>query len=375
MKIYKTAVIGTGFIGVAHIEALRRLGNVDIVAICDTFGVEEKAKKLLVKNVYTDYKKMINELNLDFVHICTPNFTHFPIAKYALEHDINVVLEKPLTLNIDEAQKLTELANSKRLINAVNYHNRMYPACSFSKNFIANKKIGDVISINGAYIQDWLLYNTDYSWRLNSSESGITRAVADIGSHWMDLVEYITGLKIIEVFAEFKTVYPQRKKPKEHVEAFSHDELNDFTLIDIDTEDIALIMYRFDNGAIGNVTISQMAAGIKNRIDILVSGTKASLEWRLDSLSDVSIGYRDKPTETYTKDLYLMNDVKDLIDYPAGHMEGFPDAFKQTFKQIYNQPNNKSYATFKDGLRQMILNQKIYDSAVKHTWIKVTEEK
>ncbi len=373
MKIYKTAVIGTGFVGVAHIEALRRLGNVKIIAICDTFGIEEKAKKLFVKKAYTDYKKMIDELDLDFVHICTPNYTHYPIAKYALEHDINVVLEKPLTLNISEALNLTKLAKSRNLINAVNYHNRMYPAPSFSKRFIESNKIGNIFLVNGVYIQDWLLYDTDYSWRLNSNESGITRAVADIGSHWIDLVEYITGLKIVEVFAEFKTVFAKRKKPTGNVESFSNEKTNNYSLINIDTEDMALVMFRFENEAIGNLTISQMSAGIKNRIDLLISGTNASLEWKLDDLSNVKIGYRDKADEIYPKDLSLMKNVKNLIDYPAGHMEGFPDAFKQNFKQIYSQPEHKSYATFEDGLRQMILNQKIYDSAKEHKWIKIME--
>ncbi len=375
MKKFKTAVIGTGFIGVVHIEALRRLGNVEVVAICDTFNVEEKAKQLYIDNTFTDYKKMIDQLDLDFVHVCTPNNTHYPIAKYALENNINVVLEKPLTLNIKEAKELAELAESKNLINAVNYHNRLYPACAYAKTLVEQGKIGNVFSVNGTYIQDWLLYDTDYSWRLNSNESGLTRAVADIGSHWMDLVEYITGNKITEVFAEFKTVHPRRKKSLGETKTFSTNKSDNYELIDIDTEDMAMIMYRFDNGAIGNATFSQMSAGIKNRIEMLLSGDKASLEWNLANLTDVQIRYRDKPTEIISKDTILMPEVKDLIDYPSEHMEGFPDAFKQVFKQVYNQPKRKLYANFKDGLRQMILNEKIYESARTSTWVKIDEVK
>ncbi|XMB72855.1 Gfo/Idh/MocA family oxidoreductase [Mycoplasmatota bacterium WC30] len=375
MKKFKTAVIGTGFIGVVHVEALRRLGNVEVVAICDTFNVEAKAKQLYINNAFTDYKKMMDQLDLDFVHVCTPNNTHYPIAKYALENNINVVLEKPLTLNIQEAKELTELAESKNLINAVNYHNRLYPACAYAKTLVEQGKIGEVFSVNGTYIQDWLLYDTDYSWRLNSNESGLTRAVADIGSHWMDLVEYITGNKITEVLAEFKTVYPRRKKSLGDTKTFSTNKADTYELIDIDTEDIAMIMYRFDNGAVGNATFSQMTAGIKNRIEILLSGDQASLEWNLADLTDLKVRYRDKPTEVISKDPQLMPEVKSLIDFPSEHMEGFPDAFKQVFKQVYNQPEIKLYANFKAGLRQMILNEKIFESARTNAWVKIDEVK
>lgn len=374
MKKFKTAVIGTGFIGVVHIEALRRLGNVEVVAICDLHNATEKAKEFHVENAYSDYKVMIDELGLDFVHICTPNFTHYPIAKYALENNVNVVLEKPLTMNIEEAEELVKLAESKNLINAVNYHNRLYPACAFSKHIIENGDLGEVVSINGMYVQDWLLYETDYSWRLNSSESGKTRAVADIGSHWMDLVEYMSGLKIAEVFAEFKTIYPKRKKIIGEIKTFTTSKSDSYKEIDIDTEDLAMVLFRFDNGAVGNVTISQIAAGKKNTIEVLVSGKKASLEWNLNDLSNVVLGYRDKPNQVITKDYLLMSSVKDLIDFPSGHAEGFPDAFKQAFKQIYNQPKRTLYADFKVGLRQMVLNEAIYQSAKTSSWIKVKNE-
>lgn len=371
MKKFKSAVIGAGFIGIAHVEALRRLGNVEVVAICNRHNAEEIAQKLSVEKAYTDYRKLIDEEELDFVHICTPNVSHYEITKYALEKNINVVLEKPLTYSVEEAVELTELAESKKLINAVNFHNRFYPACAYARKYIEKDNLGNIILINGVYLQDWLLHETDYSWRLVGDESGITRSVADIGTHWMDLVEYLTGLRIVEVFADFKTVYQQRKKPLGPVQSFAQISANNYQNIDIDTEDIASVLYRFDNGAVGSLTVSQMVAGIKNRIDVLVSGTKASLEWKLDDLSNLKIGYRDKPMEIITKDYLLMSEVKDLIDFPSGHMEGYPDAIKQVFKQVYSDSEEKFYATFRDGLRQMVLNQAIYDSAKKNEWVKV----
>jgi len=373
MKKFRTGIVGAGFIGIAHVEALRRLGNIDVVALSERYNCKEKAKQLFIEHAYEDFKKMIDEQELDFVHICTPNNTHFQIAKYALENNINVILEKPMTFTVEEAEILTKLVDENNLINAVNFHNRLYPTSIHIKNLIQTKEIGDIITINGSYLQDWLLYDTDYSWRLNSKESGLTRAVADIGSHWMDLVEYLTGLKIVEVLAEFKTQYPIRKKPIGNVESFSNKKNDDYEPVEIDTEDLALLVFKFNNGAIGSSTISQVSAGNKNNLNVQISGTKASLNWSLPDLENIHVGYRDQPNKIIPKDYSMTSDATSAIDYPAGHTEGFPDAIKQVFKEVYNQPNDKHYADFSDGLRQMVLSDKIYESAKNRKWIKIEE--
>jgi predicted dehydrogenase len=378
MKKFKTAIVGVGFIGVAHIEALRRLGNVEIVAICDQFNIQDKAEQLNVNHFYTDYKEMIKNEELDFIHICTPNNTHYDIASYAMNHHINVVLEKPMTVTVEEAKKLLVLSKTFNVVAAVNFHNRLYPATSHIKHMIKNQEIGRVFSIQGVYIQDWLLYQTDYSWRLNSKTSGKTRAVADIGSHWLDLMEYMTGQKIVEVLAEFQTVYPIRKKATKALKTFETASA-DMTYDDmpIDTEDVAVVTFKTNEGSLGNVYISQMAAGRKNRIQFLITGEKASIEWSLDDLSNVSVGFRDQANQVITKDQLLMPDASNLIDYPAGHMEGFADAFKQNFKNIYTSVEHpqkqKLFADFSDGLRQMELDDKIYESANLRKWVKIDE--
>ncbi len=378
MRKYKTGIVGVGFIGVAHIEALRRLGNIEVVAICDQFGVEEKASSLNVNHYYTDYKEMIEKENLDFIHICTPNNTHYEIATYAINKHINVVLEKPMTVTVEEAKKLVLLAKTFNVVAAVNFHNRLYPATAYMKHMIMSNDIGRVFSIQGVYVQDWLLYQTDYSWRLISKTSGKTRAIADIGSHWLDLMEYVTGDRIVEVLSEFQTVYPVRKKATKPLETFA-TATNDMTYDDIpiDTEDVAIVNFKTASGILGNVYISQMVAGKKNRIHLLISGEKASIEWNLEDLSDIKVGFREKPNQIITKDQIMMHAVKDLINYPSGHMEGFPDAFKQNFKNIYQaveHPDQKSYyATFEDGLRQMVLNEKIYESAQLRKWVTINE--
>ncbi len=371
MKKIRVAVVGLGFVGVLHVEALRRLGNIEVVAICDSYQAQKKAKQLYIEAAYDDFKKMIDEVNPDFIHICTPNVSHYDIAKYALNHGVNVVLEKPMTYTIEQARELYYLAKDKHLINAVNFHNRLYPAPAYIKSMIQKDQIGDVFSVNGHYVQDWMLFETDYSWRLNSSESGKTRVIADIGSHWIDLVEYMTGLEVVEVLADFKILYETRKKAIGQIESFNTLVTDQYEDIKIDTEDVATLLLRFSNGALGNAIFSQACAGKKNEIEVLISGKKASLQWSLDTHSDVKIGYRNKPNEIITKDFLLMKEVSNSFDYPAGHTEGYGDAFKQVFKNVYHESKPKLYANFYDGLRQMIINEKIYQSAKTSSWVKI----
>lgn len=378
MKQFKTAVIGVGFIGVAHIEALRRLGNVEVVAISDQVDLEKKAEQYSIPNYFKDYKQMIDVCDLDFIHICTPNNTHYEIAKYAIMKKINVVLEKPMTVSVAEAKELVQLAEENGVVAAINFHNRLYAATAYIKKQIEKNTYGDIFSMSGAYIQDWLFYQTDYSWRLVSKTSGKTRAVADIGSHWLDLVEYMTGHRITDVLATFKTVYETRKKATKPVETFSKAS-SDMTYDDvhIDTEDLAVVTFKTDKGALGNVYISQMVAGKKNRINVLLSGTKRSVEWRLEDLEKVVIGSRDDGEQIILKDKLMMADVASQIDYPSGHTEGFPDAFKQAFKQIYHKAKDSSfiplYAQFKDGLHMMVLDEHIYESAQTGKWVHIDE--
>ncbi len=371
MKKIRVAVVGVGFVGLLHIEALRRLGNVEVVAICDSFNAQKRGRDLYIENTYTDYEEMIDKEKLDFIHVCTPNNSHFEIAKYALNKNVNIVLEKPMTYTIDEAKELYYLSQEKKLICAVNFHNRLYPAPAYIHNIVKKGDIGEVTSVTGYYVQDWMLYETDYSWRLIVEESGKTRVIADIGSHWIDLVEYTTGLEVDEVFADFKTVYETRKKAVGHIESFSTDAADEYEDIPIDTEDIATLLIRFNNGAIGSAIFSQSVAGKKNNIEVLISGTKATAEWSLTNHSDVKIGHRFKPNETITKDFILMKELAGTFDYPAGHTEGYADAFKQVFKQVYNGNSLGLYATFYDGLRQMIINERIYESAKTSSWVKI----
>lgn len=377
MKTYKAGVIGTGFIGVAHVEALRRLGNVEVTAIADSQDHKIKAEMMNVPNSFADYKEMIDTLELDMIHICTPNNTHNEIAMYAMKKGINVICEKPMTKTADEAKEMCDYAKEHNIVNAVNFHNRFNPMVHHIKRMVKNGELGEIISVHGGYVQDWLLLETDFNWRINSKESGQTRAVADIGSHWIDTVEYVTQLKVTEVFAEFLTYHKKRKKFLKPVETFSKAQDNaEYEEVPIDTEDIAVVMLRFDNGAVGNAFISQMFSGRKNKISLFIGGSRQSAEWDSERLNEMIIGERDNFNKIFDKDPAILSpETQKIVDYPGGHVEGFPDTFKQCFRQVYksieNKGENYDFATFEDGYRQMILEEKIFESANLGKWVKI----
>ena len=377
MKVYRTGIIGVGFIGKVHLETVRRLGNVEVVALADKFLAREVAEQLNVPNAFEDYREMIDTMNLDVVHICTPNNTHFEMTMYALDHGVNVVLEKPMAVTIEEAELMRQKAEETGLTCGINFHNRFYPMTNHLMNIIRDGELGDIFTITGRYTQDWLLYDTDYSWRLESATSGNTRAVADIGSHWMDLAQFVSGQKITAVCADFQTIHPYHKKPKGNVLAFSApNEDDEFDLVPIDTEDNACVMLRFEGGAKGTAFFSQVIAGSSVDIDLLVGGYKKSAEWNSSQVNHLKIGKRDSFNEVGEKGATIVHkNTLPLIAYPLGHHEGFVDAFKQCFREIYESIDNKDkeyhYATFADGVYEMKVCDTIFQSAKEQRWIEI----
>lgn len=366
MKRLKAAVIGVGFIGEAHVEALKRVPYVDVVAIVDGIGAAEKAAKLDVPNYFQDYKEMIEVCKPDCIHVCTPNHTHKEISLYAFEHGVHVICEKPMARDAEEAREMVEAAEKSGLVNAINFHNRYYPVIHNLRNMIKDGELGDIYTVHGGYLQDWLLYDTDFNWRIVSKNSGKTRAISDLGCHWIDLAEYVTGQRVTEVFAEFKNVHPKRKQMTE----------NGYQEVDVDTEDLAYIMLRFDGGALGNGAISTIFSGKKNQTTLLVSGSKMSAEWDNEKVENLLLGYRDETNRLMVKNpKNAHKDTAPIITYPAGHMEGFPDAFKQNFTAIYGairgQKPANPFATFADGLHQMEICDKLFESAQTGKWVKL----
>ena len=381
MEKIKVAVAGLGFIGPAHIEALRRLPNVEVVAVSDVNedDARQKANQLGVAHSYGDFQQLLQHEGVACVHICTPNFLHYEMAKAALQAGKHVVVEKPLATTSQEGEELVSLAKESGLVNAIHFNLRYYPLVRQMRAMREKNELGDVYSVIGTYLQDWLYYDTDYNWRLEPDQSGESRAIADIGSHLLDLVEYISGLTITEVLADFSTVHQQRKKPLKAVETYSGMTLKpeDYEDVPINTEDHANVLLRFDNGNKGVATVSQVSAGRKNQLKLEISGSKETLAWCSESPNEVWIGKRDTHNGVLMRDPGLVHEsARSAITFPGGHNEGFPDTSKQMFKEVYaaveaGKQSTDTYATFADGLRELILCEKIIESNKKQAWVKV----
>ncbi len=381
MKI-QAGIIGTGFIGPVHIGALRRLANIHVRALADDGDEtsEKKALELGVDRWYGDYREMLRDDQLQVVHVCTPNHLHYEATKAALEAGKHVICEKPLAMSVAEAEELTELAQTKGLINVINFNIRYYPLIRQLRTMVDRGDMGRIFSIHGSFLQDWLYYDTDYNWRLESSLSGESRAVADIGSHWMDLVEYVSGIEIVEVFADFATMHKTRKKPKKPVETFSNVLLKpeDYVEIPIDTEDYATMLFRFKDGERGVLTVSQVSAGRKCRLYFELDGSKQSAAWDSESPNQLWLGHRDRSNEILLKDPSLSYpEAAQLMTIPAGHNEGFHDACRALCKEVYadvqqGRPSEKPlYPTFRDGLREMRIIEKIIESNNRRSWVAI----
>ena len=379
MKKFRVGVVGIGFIGAVHIEQLRRLGNVDVVALVKTNDPQGKADALSVPKGYSDYREMIDRENLDCVHICTANSTHFEIADYALDKGLHVVCEKPLTVIASDAEKLVKKAKEKGLVNAVNYNCRFYPQVYQMREMVRAGDLGDVYTIHGGYFQDWLYLDTDYNWRLEPQLSGVSRAFSDIGTHWLDLVQFVTGLQATEVFADFQIFHKTRKKPTKPVDTFSGMALRpeDYEVVPIVTEDYATVLFHFEGGARACCNITQVYAGRKNQMVVSIAGSKCSMHWDSENSNSLWVGRRETHNGEYVKDPSVLKPgVGSVISYPGGHVEGFPDTFKHNFIKIYQAIESGKqiegeYATFEDGLNEMIFCEKVVKSATERRWVRI----
>jgi len=377
MRKFRTCVIGMGFIGAVHVENLRRLGYVEVVAVADEVNAQQKADSACVPRGYADYREMLDTEKPDAVHICTPNSTHFAIAMYAMERGIHVVCEKPLTTTVEEAEKLCAFAKEKGLVCSVNFNLRFNPQVMQMKEMVRRGDVGSIYTVHGSYLQDWLYLDTDYSWRLEPAVSGESRAFADIGSHWADMAETVTGQRAVEVLSDFETFHKVRKKPLKPVDTYSGMALRpeDYAEVPITTEDYASVLFHFDGGARGCCTISQVFAGRKNQLVLAVGGSKCSLYWDNENGNELWVGRRETFNSSVVKDpSILCPETRSIISYPGGHAEGFPDTFKQNFNSIYaaieaKNTGARSSATFEDGLREMQLCAAIVKSARERRWV------
>jgi predicted dehydrogenase len=379
MNKIKAAVIGAGFIGKAHIEAMRRLGYVDIVAVgqSNQKSAEEYAAALKIPKAYGNYIDLLRDEEIEVVHNCTPNHLHFEINRQALLHGKHLLSEKPLTMTSSEAKELYELAASKTLVTGLNFNYRQFPMVQHLKSMVQDRDLGEINIIRGSYLQDWLLFDTDYNWRMEPQYSGETRAIGDIGSHLFDLVQYVTDLAITEVFADASTVIPRRYKPSKNTLSFQNSQQKSMELVDIHTEDYCSVLVKFSNGARGVLTVSQVSAGKKNALEIHLDGSMASGSWKQEDPCRLITGYRDKSGETILRDPDLIKkQALPFVHYPSGHEEGWTDSLKNMMHQFYESilngglPND-SVASFKEGYKVMLIIDAIVRSTKSGVWEKV----
>ena len=370
------AIIGLGFVGKAHLEALRRLG-IPVRGILGSSPerTREAVRELKIDRGYSSLDELVKDTSVSAVHVCTPNYVHHDQAKAALEAGKHVMCEKPLAMNTRESQALIGLASQQGRVGAVTYNLRYYPLCHEARALVKRGVIGEPRLIHGSFLQDWLLYPTDWNWRLQPELGGDMRVVADIGTHWLDLLTWITGKRVMELCADLATVVPVRKRPLGRVATFQQSvgETKDFQ---VTTDDYASIVLHFEGGTHGVCTVSQISAGRKTRLWFEVDGSEGSLAWNSEDPNTLWIGRRREPNQEMIKDPSLMSpEARGYAAYPGGHAEGYPDTFVQLFKDFYgyieagDYSGRRTFPTFETGHDEMRLCEAIAQSARERRWV------
>jgi predicted dehydrogenase len=373
------AVIGTGFIGTVHVEQLRRIGVQVRGVLGSSFERgQARAEALGVGHAYPSLEALLDDPSVDVVHVTSPNHLHVPQARRILDAGRHVVCEKPLAMTAAESAELVRVAEASGLVNAVNFNIRFYPLNQHVREIVAAGRLGDVRLVTGHYFQDWLLHDTDWNWRLEPDKGGALRAVGDIGSHWLDLMSFATGLSITSVMADLATFIPVRRKPSGPVETFATDRSAETLPRDMGTEDVASILLRFSSGARGALSVSQISPGRKNSLQWEIDGSDGAAAWDSETPDHLWLGHRDTPNEVLLRNPALMGPAaRNAAALPAGHVEGFGDTFAALFRAIYadvgaGRPSERPlYATFADGHDEMLVNDAIAESARTGRWVDV----
>lgn len=380
MKKIKVGIIGMGYIGESHIEAVRRIGFCELYAVADTNAALAKAKADYygIEKCYTSVEELLSDPEIDAVHNCTPNFLHLSINREIIKSGKHLLSEKPLCKTYEEAKELVELkAKHPGSIAAVNFNYRMNPMVIEAKNRVAGGSIGDVRVITGSYQQEWLLFDTDYSWRLEPEIAGESCAIADIGSHWMDAVQFVTGHKITEVMADLKTVIPIRKKPKKQTETFTSNVPAEYDEVEVKNEDYGAVMFHTDKGATGVYHVSEVAAGHGCYFNFEINGSKASLRWNQEENDRLWVGRRGGDNSFLIRDPNVISpEAKPFTALAMGHPEGWNDAFKGNIYGFYRKiANGDKESSMFSSLEQAAYVVKLTEAVIKSSkekkWIKI----
>ncbi|MCF6408136.1 Gfo/Idh/MocA family protein [Pseudalkalibacillus salsuginis] len=383
MKRIKAGIIGTGFSAMSHLEALNRLPNVEVVAIASSklAKAEKVADNYNINKAYGHVEDLIGDTDVEVVHNCSSNFLHFPFNKDVLQAGKHLLSEKPLAMNSKESSELVELADQNNCVAGVCFNYRHFPIVKQIREDLLYGQQGRVNLVYGGYVQDWCLYQSDYSWRMDPEKNGSSRAIADIGSHWCDTVQYILGKKIVEVFADLKTIHSTRKKPKAEVQTFGKSDGSDTEAVQIDTEDYGSVLVHFEDGIHGVFTVSQVSPGRKNKFYFDITTDHATYSWDQERPNRLWIGQRNEPNRELVKDPGLLSpEAATLAHYPGGHQEGWPDGLKNLMLDFYTSITQKdgdtssySFASLSEGHRIMQLIEAILKSHETKRWVRISE--
>jgi len=379
MGMLRAAVIGAGFVGRAHIESLRRQG-IPVLGVLGSSRdrAAESARALRIDRAYSSLDELAKDKEVDVVHICTPNHLHAEQTTVLMRAGKHVMCEKPLAMNTKESAQLIDLARKENRVGGVTYNLRYYPLCQQARAMVDAGAIGEPRLVHGSFLQDWLLYPTDWNWRLETQLGGDLRAVSDIGTHWMDLTSWVTARRITEVCADLATVIPVRQKPRGRVETFQEGGKAASDAVKIATDDYASVLVHYEGNLRGVFTVSQVSAGRKARLWFEVDGSEGSLAFDTENPNTLWIGRRKQANEEMMKDPSLMDPAaRGYSVYPGGHTEGYPDTFAQLFKDFYayieagDFAAKRRFPTFETGHVEMRLCDAIATSGNQRRWVKV----
>lgn len=376
-KKLRAGIVGAGMMGYTHTEALRRIPGIEVVALADSnLALAQKAcDELCIPAYYGSYAEMLASEHLDTVHICTPNFAHFEVCKAAIQAGVNIYCEKPLANTAAEAAQLCALAREHKVLCAVNFNYRHNAIVQEMRERIAAADWGRTFLIHGTYIQDWMMYDSDYNWRCVPALGGASRTVADIGSHWFDIVQFITGKKIVRVYAKLLTVLPQRKKFATQAATFQKQLGDCYELVDIDTEDAAFVLVQLEDGTLGNLVLSQVSAGYKNGLNVSIDGSRYSMSWNQETPDRLYIGDREiGNTCIQAATDALHGTARMYATLPAGHVVGWNDALCNAIQSFYEElcgETNNRFARFEDGDRIVRIVEACLASSENDRWVDV----
>jgi predicted dehydrogenase len=376
-------LIGPGFVAAHHIDAVRRLGDVDVVAIAGSSqeSAERKAREYKVDRAYGDFHALIADPDVQVIHNTTPNYLHLPVTMAALEAGKHVISDKPLAMNSEEGRKLRDAAIAAKVAHVVTFNYRGNPLVQQARGMIARGETQGLSFVHGHYLQDWMADPNVYSWRSDPAKGGVSSALGDIGSHWCDLAEHVSGLKIDTVLADLTTVIPVRYSSGASAEAFSTKSAGERQPIPVQSEDLASVLLRFENGTKGSFSVGQVLPGHKNDLQLELNGRACSLKWKQEQQNELWIGHHNQPNGIMAKDPSLVSpDVLRYTHLPGGHQESWADAFLNVIRDAYEwiregaQPAAKPVMlpTFDDGYRSTcIVEAMLRSHAAGSVWEKV----